>query len=314
MTYRYLISVQGISPILRQAISPISFRSSLSAYRHLKLLSAIYPGRDRSKDITMNFTRRIFFPAAVITTPAIYAYGNILRLERDYPRLEPSISSSRALRTAPDPTRFHTPHIDVYGAKIPAKLLSEQGSLDGAVSSQEAWARFFLQSPILKFEGRMVGGFTRGPGDLGEKGFHIGQKLLNGMGEVIVASARPATVPLNASTHQEAPILLQWEFPPPGVDLYRKAAKDWGFPYRVMSYGRHEFGLGEVDEEGMVEVRFATAHDYEWLPEEGDAQKLQPKWVGRLHRAFAMWLLDERVRALKKNAERASPDKKARRV
>lgn len=254
----------------------------------------------------MNFTRRIFVPAAVITTPAIYVYGKILRLERDYPRLEPSISSSRELRTATDPTRFHTPHIDVYGAKIPAKLLSKRGSLDGAVSPQEAWARFFLQSPILKFEGRMVGGFTQGPGDLGEEGFHVGQKLLNGMGEVIVASARPATVPLDSSTHQEAPVLLQWEFPPPGVDLYRKAARDWGFPYRVMSYGRHEFGLGEVDEEGMVEVRFATAHDYEWLPEEGDAQKLQPKWVGRLHRAFAMWLLDERVRTLKKNAELAS--------
>jgi hypothetical protein len=261
----------------------------------------------------MNSTRRIIFPAAVIATPTIYAYSTIPRLERDYPRLQPSTSSSIALRTARSPTRFYTPHIDVYGAKIPTRLLSAQGSPDGGMNLHEAWARFFLQPPILEFEGRMFGGFTRGPGDIGEEGFHVGRKLLNGMGEVIVASGQPVTtttIPLDSSTHQEAPIFLQWEFPPPGVDSYRRAARDWGYPNRIMSHGRHEFGLGEVEAEGMVEVRFTTAHDHEWLPEEGDAQKVQPKWVGRLLRAFAMWLVDERVRALKKNAEPAQNTRK----
>lgn len=251
---------------------------------------------------TMGFIRPLLFTTFVATPPAIYVYSTIIRLEREYDRLDPLISSTTALRTpSSGPGSFHTPHIDVYGTKVPAKLLASRQTTDGrALSPEEAWALFFLQSPTLRLEGKLFGGFIQGPGDLGEGGFRVGQKLLNGMFEIVTAPAEPARV-LPGSMSQSTPLLVRWEFPPQGVALYRKAAGDWGFPFRMMSGGRHEISLGNVDEEGMVEVRFASAHDYEWIPEEGMVQKVQPKWVGRLHRAFAMWLLDERARALKKD-------------
>lgn len=74
----------------------------------------------------------------------------------------------------------------------------------------------------------------------------------------------------------------------------------------MMSGSRHEIISSDVDTNGMVELRFASAHDYVWIAEEGTAQKVQPKWVGRLHRAFAMWLLDERIRTLKRNHANAN--------
>lgn len=151
----------------------------------------------------------------------------------------------------------------------------------------------------------MFGGFAHGPGDLGETGFREGQKLLNGIFEIIRAPGKSPTV-LPSSIPQSPPLLVQWIFPPQGVALYRKAAMDWGLPYRMMSGGRHEISLSDVDTNGIVELRFASAHDYEWIPEEGTAQKVQHKWVGRLHRAFAMWLLDERIRTLKRNHANAS--------
>ena len=64
-----------------------------------------------------------------------------------------------------------------------------------------------------------------------------------------------------------------------------------------------EFSVGDVDSHGMVEVRFGSAHDYECVDSEGKDQKAIPEWTSRLHRAYAMWLLDERIQALKRRAD-----------
>lgn len=71
-----------------------------------------------------------------------------------------------------------------------------------------------------------------------------------------------------------------------------------------MSGGRHEISVSQPfdkeDSQGhepFVEVRFASAHAYETISEEGGlkCQKRTPAWVGRLHRGYARWALDSAV-------------------
>jgi hypothetical protein len=45
-----------------------------------------------------------------------------------------------------------------------------------------------------------------------------------------------------------------------------------------------------------VDVRFAGAHDYEIVEEEGVKQKIIPGWVMRLHAGYARLILDLGVR------------------
>lgn len=246
----------------------------------------------------MGVARRLLVLSALTAPPGLYIYSTVRRLEREYPELDPKSTSTEAFRTSSHPMQFHTPHVDVYGARVPAKLLTSLCSMDGhTLSKEEAWARFFLQSPILQSESKLVGLLTGIPSDFGEKGFYEGQTLLNGICEVTRAPQKGTVLA------QPAPLLVQWEFPAKGVALYRTAATQYRFPYRMMSGGRHEFGVGNVDSEGMVEVRFSSAHDYELIPEEGNEQKVQPQIMGTLHRAFARCVLDERVKALQKELE-----------
>lgn len=117
---------------------------------------------------------------------------------------------------------------------------------------------------------------------------------------------------------QQYGLLLSWQLAPEPRLFFEKIAR-WGYPWRLMSGGRHEISVSEPfwekgdrdgDSEGkgemMVEVRFASAHDYEVVPEEGgvDRQKVIPAWSARLHRAFAMVILDMAVRELRWEAER----------
>lgn len=256
----------------------------------------------------MPLLRRLVITSAVVGGPAYYVYSTVTRLEATYPRLQPENTSTSAFRATSEttyylcPGRHHTPHIDIYGARVPARVLHEQHDPQTGhrLSPEEAWARLFLQSPALQLEGKLFGGFSRGTGETGHDGFQRGQKLLNGGFEVLRApSPRPSI--FRSLGHPE-PLLVQWVFPPHLVAFCRKAATDWGYPFRFMSGGRHEFSVGDVDKDAMVEVRFGSAHDYEWIDSEGENQKTIPQWVSRLHRAYAMWLLDERVRAVRAQA------------
>jgi hypothetical protein len=203
-----------------------------------------------------------------------YASHEIRRLEAEYPPLDPALSSTSALRNPASP-RHHTPHVDIYAARIPTRALAE-------IPDSNAWARFFLNAPAFKLYGaapaldrRLLPGDTAGGGSL--------------------------------TVTRADPLLAEWTFPPGAVGFVRAAAVRARYPWRFMSGGRHEWtvvGPGR-DEHGemAVEVRFASAHDYEVVPEEGARQKTVPEWTARLHRAYARWLLDERVRALKRDGE-----------
>lgn len=258
----------------------------------------------------MPLPRTLFITSLIAAPPAYYVYTTINRLEATYPPLAPSAASTPALRTPSYPVTHRTPHIDVYSAKIPAKALQLQHGPDGRkLSLEEAWAKAFLQSPILRLYGRVLGGFSSSsaPGDAGEHGFRARQKLLNGAFEVVRPPAEPSSSsrflrPLggqSSSSSSPTPLLVRWSFSPQVVGAIHYAA-EWGYPWRFMSGGRHEWSVGQVDSHGMVEVRFGSAHDYEWVSDEGNEQKTIPEWTARLHRAYARWLLDERVAALRK--------------
>lgn len=97
-------------------------------------------------------------------------------------------------------------------------------------------------------------------------------------------------------------LLVSWKVPDNARVFFEKIA-GYGYPYRLMSGGRHELSVSKpFKEEGrqVVEVRFASAHDYEVVSEEGELekQKITPAWVGRLHRGFARLILDSAVREL----------------
>ncbi|KAK7740503.1 hypothetical protein SLS53_005346 [Cytospora paraplurivora] len=255
----------------------------------------------------MPFIRRLLVTGAVVGAPTYYVYTAITGLEAKYPRLQPEAASTAALRTPSAslydyPGRHHTPHVDIFGARVPAKLLQNQRDpvTGRKLSPEEAWAKLFFESPVLRLEGKLFGGGWKGAGDGGEQGFYTGQTLLNGGLEVL---RPPSPPPSFLSLSRPEPLLVQWIFPPLLVSFCRKAATDWGYPFRFMSGGRHEWSVGDVARDGTVEVRFGSAHDYEWIFSEGKDQKTIPEWTARLHRAYARWLLDERVEALKKATE-----------
>lgn len=97
-------------------------------------------------------------------------------------------------------------------------------------------------------------------------------------------------------------LLVSWKVSDIAREFFEKIA-GYGYPWRLMSGGRHEVSVSKpFKEEGrqVVEVRFASAHDYEIIPDEGELekQKVIPAWSGRLHRGFARLILDSAVREL----------------
>ncbi|KAH7039508.1 hypothetical protein B0J12DRAFT_580381 [Macrophomina phaseolina] len=250
----------------------------------------------------MPLPRALVITTLITAPPAYYVYTTVNRLEAKYPRLNPETSSTTALRTPSYPVTHHTPHVDVYAGNVPVEPLLKHHGPDGRkLSPEEAWAKHFLESPMLQLEGKLFGRFSHGPGDLGERGFHAKQALIHGGLEVVRPPSQPSSAFLRPLT-SPTPLLVKWTMPVHVVAFFRKAALDWGYPWRMMSGGRHEMSVGEVGHDGTVEVRFASAHDYEWIKDEGKNQKTIPEWTARLHRAYARWLLDERIEALKRAA------------
>lgn len=61
-------------------------------------------------------------------------------------------------------------------------------------------------------------------------------------------------------------LLVSWKVPDAPRLFFERIAR-WGYPWRFMCGGRHEFSISEPfqmpGEETTVEVRFSSAHDYE---------------------------------------------------
>ncbi|KAL2867022.1 uncharacterized protein BJX67DRAFT_353720 [Aspergillus lucknowensis] len=268
-------------------------------------------------------SRRLLF---LLGSPVVGVYAihrGLTTLEARYAALPADDStSSVALRTPGSPSTQHSPHIDIYSARIPVKALlartnnpSDPKNSDNATLST-VWAQSVFGSRIFRLEGRIFGLFAAErkfePGDVGNTpeafnpvstnsdctaGRDEGKrKLLHGA----------LTVERPPSLNSPHGLLVSWKMPDKPRIFFEKIAR-WGYPWRLMSGGRHELSVSEPfmipgrDEQGpFVEVRFASAHDYEIFSEEGELkdQKTIPGWSARLHRGYAMAILDRAVREL----------------
>ncbi|KAL4918613.1 hypothetical protein BDW62DRAFT_63932 [Aspergillus aurantiobrunneus] len=271
-------------------------------------------------------TRLLLFPPTV----AAYAIDRKLRaLEAQYPALPADDSTcSPALRTPNSPSTQHSPHIDIFAARIrckdfiPERLVKkivENHESSAHVTLGEIWAAAVINSPILRLEGSIIGLFVgRGfnPGDTGVCVGGFKPYLTNPVsisayqerkeGKEVKSEKRKLlhgalTVERPSAMGNPYGVMLSWKLPDKPRLFFEEIAR-WGYPWRLMSGGRHEMSLsmpflipGLEDEGYFIEAMFASAHDYEIVPGEGDLgrQKTIPEWSARLHRGYARFILDQ---------------------
>ncbi|OJJ75550.1 hypothetical protein ASPBRDRAFT_116678 [Aspergillus brasiliensis CBS 101740] len=280
------------------------------------------------------------------TPPAILTYTThryLSTLEAKYPPVDPTTTTSLALRTPSNPTTQHCPEIDVYEAKhIPVKSLvkryttllqSQPKPYDfkniNKATLTNAWILTLLNTRPLKVEGSIIGlikNKSYSPGDTGltdpefiptSTPIPKDTTLTKRLSSIFTTKSYnhrtedhtkgfekdpPRPLLNSAFTIQHSSpttgLLLSWRMPDEPRLFFEKIAR-WGYPWRLMSGGRHEINISDVyiyHGEEVVDVRFASAHDYEIVGEEQQQQKIIPAWVGRLHRGYARVLVDCAVR------------------
>jgi hypothetical protein len=233
-------------------------------------------------------------------------HHGLSHLEEKYPPL-PISTGSRALRTPEKPSTQHCAYADIYGAQIPLSSLKARiPSLSKEPTKtdlENAWARSVFGCKILRAEGSLIGLFTKFslvPCDTGnsENGFSpdstgAPRVLLNG--GLLVQRVPGADADSNG-------LLVSMRLPD-GPRVFFESIARWGYPWRLMTCVRHELSVSEpfgINGREFVEVRFASAHDYEVVGVEGglEKQKIIPAWVMRLHRGYARYVLDSTVKSL----------------
>ncbi|KAJ0412949.1 hypothetical protein BJY00DRAFT_102852 [Aspergillus carlsbadensis] len=275
--------------------------------------------------------RHLFF---LLAPPAIGSYAihrGISNLESRYPRLPVDDStSSLEFRTPSSPSTQHSPHIDIYAARIPLKaLLARTDNPNNDIKTADnttlstTWARSVFGSRLFRFEGSVIGFFKErrfNPGDIGDTpdafnpipiGPSPSTDSISESSEQPTEEKRPLLHGVFIVERAPSPVspyglLGSWKMSDEPREFFEKIAR-WGYPWRLMSGGRHELSVSEAYEvpglegEGpFIDVRFASAHDYEVVPEEGDLaqQKTIPEWSAKLHRGYARLILDVAVREL----------------
>lgn len=257
--------------------------------------------------------RLLGYTAAATGIASYSIHRGLSHLEEKYSALPPA-AASRAFRKPQNPTTQRCAYTDIYAAQIPLHALEARVPSPKTPTKTEleyAWARSVLGSKVLRGEGSILGlltSFRFTPCDTGNSvdGFSPDRTtgaprvLLNGLFQV---------QRLPAADADSNGLLVSSKLPDEPREFFEKIAR-WGYPWRLMSCVRHEMSVSEpfrVNGKGMfVEVRFASAHDYEVVDAEGELekQKIIPAWTLRLHRAYARFVLDSTVRELQRNVEK----------
>lgn len=240
-----------------------------------------------------------------ITIPTLAtSYGihlGLNHLEEKYPPLPPAAAGSVALRT-PKNENQRCAYTDIYATRISLEALealipqsAHATDTNQKILLEEAWARAVLSSKPLRAESSIIGllkSRTFAPDDVGETGFGVDPE-----------TGAPHTLLHGLFTVEREPaqreggngLLVSWTMADSPRLFFENIAR-WGYPWRLMSGGRHEMSVSEpfeVKGQGrLVEVRFSAAHDYEIVSEEGKRQKILPEWTNRLHRGYARVILD----------------------
>jgi hypothetical protein len=244
---------------------------------------------------------RLLYIAAPIGAASYGIHRGLSHLEEKYPNLPASENASKALLTPRNPITQRCAYSDIFAARVPLSALEariQSPNKRDQIALEDAWARAVLGSRILRAEGSLVGLLTKwkfSPGDVGEHGFGPRengepQELLNG------ALCTQRTPGADADSQG---LLISWYMADEPRLFFENIAR-WGYPWRLMSGGRHEMSVSapyDVPGQGrIVDVRFSGAHDYEIVEEEGVKQKIIPGWVMRLHAGYARLILDLAVR------------------
>lgn len=226
-------------------------------------------------------------------------------LERRYPALPPETTTTKILRIPDSPETQRCAYVDVFAARIPLqKLLHSSAEGESNADLALIWARHFLESRIMQMERKSFGLPSLAAEDSSALSttFREAKEGDWHPGEVRVVKSRTTdgNLFLQAKPHVEG-VLFCWKLPDKPRIFFENLAV-WGYPWRLMSGGRHELNVHLLDttddEEAIVEVRFASAHDYRIVPSEGDHQKTIPNWTMRLHRGFGRFVLDRAVKEL----------------
>ncbi|KAJ5726272.1 uncharacterized protein N7483_007629 [Penicillium malachiteum] len=242
---------------------------------------------------------------------AVYCtHLGLSHLEKKYPN-QPLTTGSKALQTPSKPNIQYCPYTDIYAARIPLRSLiaRRRNQNDPAPSKtdlEDAWARTVFGSRIMKTESSIVGLITNGkyqPGDTGDTPERFAPNKMTGQPRELVNGLMSVQREIGADDDSNG-LLLSWKMANEPRVFFERIAR-WGYPWRLMSGGRHEMSVSEpyrVDSESelFLDVRFSAAHDYEVVPEEGDLeiQKILPEWTNRLHWGYARLILDLAVREL----------------
>ena len=259
-------------------------------------------------------TLRLLGCTAAATGIAGYGiHHGLCHLEEKYPALPPAAGSG-ALRKAQSPPSQYCAYTDIYAAQIPLQVIEARVPSPKTPTKTEleyAWARSIIGSKILRLEGSLVGLLTSfrftlcdtgnsAEGFSPDKATGAPRILLNGL--LRVQRLPDADADSNG-------LLVSLALPDAPRLFFEKIAR-WGYPWRLMSGVRHEMSVSEPFQrngQGMfVEVRFASAHDYQVVDAEGELekQKIIPAWVLRLHRGYARFILDSAIRELQRDTEK----------
>ncbi|GAA6002585.1 uncharacterized protein JCM10292_007745 [Rhodotorula paludigena] len=211
-------------------------------------------------------------------------------LEKRCPAHEPQMAASTVLqRLGADATST---------TRQPSRLKPDPTALT------LAWTRLFLTSPPMTLQARVFGGFSPalGTGYSGATGFHPGQSLLNGLFHVVRV---PAPEPVAPSSDE---LLAQFDMPPDLVRFFERVAR-WGYPWRLMSGGRHTWQASLLqtaeESEPLVELRFGCAHDYARTGGRDGREdgKIMPPLVNWAHRVYARVLVDQAAKRIERLAQ-----------
>ncbi|KAL1968121.1 hypothetical protein VTN77DRAFT_2252 [Rasamsonia byssochlamydoides] len=295
---------------------------------------------------TSKHRQRLLTAAFILIPVSSVGYYSVQRwlssLEARYPPVDTTTTTTTVLRTPCNPATQRCAYIDTYAARVPLRiLLQRQQQYQQARGRREeeanndkenlhiTWAKAFFGSRIMRAETPFIGLPSASDEiDRSIKFVSASDEVYQHGSLAFVTDQQISLVTTSINTKKKDKherqypaewqpaegVLFCWHMPTRPRKFFESLAR-WGYPWRLMSGGRHELRVSrpfipdnnqdELEPEPMVEVRFATAHDYEVVPAEGplEKQKIIPAWTLRLHRAYARLLLDRAVRELIASSE-----------
>ncbi|BGP41703.1 hypothetical protein JCM10449v2_005694 [Rhodotorula kratochvilovae] len=263
--------------------------------------------------------RHPLLTSLAVSLPATVAASLALaRLEREVALVPPPLNSP--LRVPNDHPAQRVADIEHWVVRVPLRTLVRAASSSSCptMSMGEAdlhalahtWLQAYLCTPSVRLQARLMGEPAPPAEEGGARVFERGQLLVGGLLELTDVPAPSCSSADQCSSARDAVLHARWHAPRELVAFFERAAA-WGYPWRLLSGGRHSWevallssGGSTAGEEQEVELRFGCAHDYEPVgaKDGGDDGKKMPPLVLWAHRVFARVLVQQAVREVRRLA------------